>query len=705
MSNFSKRIDLDIYNEACAFSVADAAALNKIIDDENFDAFHENPENMFHSAKVIAVELLQDDPFNARIMIGGNLNEEEMEWVGKITGNLIITGDELLVSGGYDSDAFAEYFHEQGKSEFVNGISLDSGTYRVDIYTYLNSINGEACFAQDEKDEAVVKWFRKEHPEQPYPRWMEWMLDTENVEIDLEEDKRQYIDFLIHLTLNDGNTKLSKISSDGFFEPGTGKRTLHSFPSGVRSNSLEPYEEWTDEREETIFDLFNFDQSSAVAIQNCQVGMTAHPLKGGSLSCNVKDIVYLWYLGWFCDQYADIAVIAHVADGKWLYEEVRDKFMDREQKKFTAVLTRASIWICERAMQKIVDFLDNIPDGSTLELVSASTGAGSAGNQLYRGVIENNKWHISHTSPVLDTEQFIAAREMCLEIGKERPVHALDDDEAQYVKDMARKSEWLAPGGIELIVNDYEIDIEQAYKAPLMLLFFRNRFRGIWDVEESEVFEEQEHSEWQEDSDSILGELDNSFFDMESSQEKLYHGKYSNYSQADIANVVQSKSRDFFNDLSGIFKLNEAASTAVELVTQIDREMAALGFNCLGDVVCDDLGEVVMRAYGNTAKCCYGSFMAGMFTQAGIDFYTSFTDGISQTTTNNEGMTVPPDSAPENGIFRLCEPESAIEDLYKLHEEMVAALLSDSRAVTAVQEDLKSYAKAMDDYFKRFFQG
>ena len=151
------------------------------------------------------------------------------------------------------------------------------------------------------------------------------------------------------------------------------------------------------------------------------------------------------------------------------------------------------------------------------------------------------------------------------------------------------------------------------------------------------------------------------------------------------------------------FKPLNAKGAPIDPVAHVDKEMKALGFEILGDLAGEALGDVVMRAYGHAEETCYGVFMLGAFGQMGTDFYTAFTNGASQTTTTTEARDIPPDVDAEGGIYRRSVPGVATEALYTLHQTMVGKLTKGGRKIRKATADLESFAQAVDEFFQREF--
>lgn len=252
MNTTAKRFDVNIYNEATAFSITSASAVKKMITEDLW----EEMQRVFDDGLAIAVELYQDDGFNARIVLNDELKDEENEWMARVTGRLNIPCGKAMVCGGFDPDVFHE-FDESGESEFIAVVDIPPGAYRVDIYTYLNSINGKLCLSEDIP---VGEWFRASYPGKPFPLWLAAWCEFEpdrdpgyeaawedskasvaNGRLSVALDKSAYIEFLIQFRPATDEMMLSSFDNEaegGFFMPNAGLQTPERCPVGVRSSTL-----------------------------------------------------------------------------------------------------------------------------------------------------------------------------------------------------------------------------------------------------------------------------------------------------------------------------------------------------------------------------------------------------------------------------------------------------------------------------------
>src|SRR5688500_2595894 len=129
------RTDLSIYNEACGFSIHSKSMCGKTREELVEDTLF-----YVRQGVVIPIQLVQDDPFTVRGLLGELSEAEEQEWVGKIEWKLKVPCGVLAIEGGLDPDTEDE--PEEDDNKYVYFVDIPSGDYRVVVYTYFHSING-----------------------------------------------------------------------------------------------------------------------------------------------------------------------------------------------------------------------------------------------------------------------------------------------------------------------------------------------------------------------------------------------------------------------------------------------------------------------------------------------------------------------------------------------------------------------------------
>lgn len=92
------RQDVYVYNEATSFSLTSAEAVSGISDED----WHVG-RRLAKEHRAVLLELVSDNSLNVRLLVNDELEEDEQrEWVAKISTRLIVPDGKLLISGGCD---------------------------------------------------------------------------------------------------------------------------------------------------------------------------------------------------------------------------------------------------------------------------------------------------------------------------------------------------------------------------------------------------------------------------------------------------------------------------------------------------------------------------------------------------------------------------------------------------------------------------
>lgn len=158
-------------------------------------------------------ELYQDDGYTVRLVLGGELTEEEeANWTSRAEAKVGLESGDMIVSGILDPDfdRWVEGFgsisiddDDGGYHELGCRVALPAGDYRVAFYGYPpNDLAGgwmrieepsdfKAAFSRDpgpDVDEKATDYFTRTRPGEPVPAWVsEGWEDAE------------FLDFVIHL--------------------------------------------------------------------------------------------------------------------------------------------------------------------------------------------------------------------------------------------------------------------------------------------------------------------------------------------------------------------------------------------------------------------------------------------------------------------------------------------------------------------------
>src|SRR5437899_2649390 len=90
------RADLSVYNEAGAFVVTSASVAGS-----GFTPRDAKWKQAIEAGRLLPVELVQDDSFILRVVVGGDLEADESdEWVGRMEWKLRVPDGKLAVAAG-----------------------------------------------------------------------------------------------------------------------------------------------------------------------------------------------------------------------------------------------------------------------------------------------------------------------------------------------------------------------------------------------------------------------------------------------------------------------------------------------------------------------------------------------------------------------------------------------------------------------------
>jgi hypothetical protein len=249
------RRDVFIQNDSGGFSVLAADAATDIIADGRADDMR-----FVTGHKAMLLELYGDDSMPVRIVIDEPLTrDEEAQWLARATWRIDTSDGRLLVMGGFDPDVLADWKDkDSGNDGWSGGVAVlttQPGSWRVDVYAHVGSMNGRQILR--EFGDAPGAAFRRSHPARPLPLWLARMLEFcgqddpgfdgawEDVKasmdagtLTIDTESGDAIGFLVHVTR----------MSDSAFEPPEGgwfardgdARVPDVFPLGLTSGVPDP---------------------------------------------------------------------------------------------------------------------------------------------------------------------------------------------------------------------------------------------------------------------------------------------------------------------------------------------------------------------------------------------------------------------------------------------------------------------------------
>ena len=122
-----------------------------------------------------------------------------------------------------------------------------------------------------------------------------------------------------------------------------------------------------------------------------------------------------------------------------------------------------------------------------------------------------------------------------------------------------------------------------------------------------------------------------------------------------------------------------------------------LGFDPLGDMLCERFSNVVMRGYACVDSQTFAILIVGTAAQYGLNFYTRFDDNSSQTTTSIPGM----EDLAHVGIFRTSYPDTDYQTLYTMHLQHIEQKSTQGVQAQTITPTLEALAASIDDFLQR----
>lgn len=237
------RQDRYIDNDSGAYSILPSWVVERVVDDGR-----ENDLKFVKKHVAILQTLVGDDSFVARVVVDEALTEaEQTEWISRVRWPLRVKCGKLLISGGFDPDTIADLAEDE--SSFI---AVPPGDYVAEVLTYLDTMNGRVFRGRWGKDGLLGAWFRRDHPDRPFPTWVaselywapeedpghepEWRDLAGSVragKLRIEPGPMAWVGVVVHLVREATPSDLSKPGEDGFFPEDAGLRRPERFPLGI----------------------------------------------------------------------------------------------------------------------------------------------------------------------------------------------------------------------------------------------------------------------------------------------------------------------------------------------------------------------------------------------------------------------------------------------------------------------------------------
>jgi hypothetical protein len=250
------RRDAYIENDSGGFSVVSGSAVDRIIEDQR-----QNDEQFVRAHEALLLLLVGDDSLPVRIVVDEPLREDEKrEWLARIRWRLNVLDGRVLVMGGFDPDVLGWWRDEHAPDEDGRGVAVAQvapGTWDLDVYTYVGSMNGNTLLEQGPAP--VGTWFRRDHPDRAFPLWLAHILDYGGAEDPGYEDQwrhskesvadgtlvidantRGFVGLLFHFHKRPADEELDPYPDAGWFDSEAGARMPERCPLGIATTVEDP---------------------------------------------------------------------------------------------------------------------------------------------------------------------------------------------------------------------------------------------------------------------------------------------------------------------------------------------------------------------------------------------------------------------------------------------------------------------------------
>jgi hypothetical protein len=327
--------------------------------------------------------------------------------------------------------------------------------------------------------------------------------------------------------------------------------------------------------------------------------------------------------------------------------------------------------ILPKARQRLGELVTSLPEGARLELLAK----GSCSKTRLTGRMEGGAWLLESASVPMSAEDVRWMLELFRAAESRGPLAARDESEADAVlhgaahhmvlcNDLPRRE------GLQLYPGD------RREAEVLGGLFFRHRLKDRWDFSKIERHVATQFKDWRKFEEDMARENA-----LPATEKVIYEGESSRFLEADY----KAKSMD---------KMMRAKAKTFR---ETDREMAELGYACLGAVVCEKVGGGILRCYANDRERTYSTSYLLPFGMVWHDYCTHFDDNTSLTTGNglSEGSL---------RSLRVLARHSSCRTLGEMHDEHregIERLAGHGLTPAEIEASVEGVCRAMDEFLTR----
>jgi predicted DNA-binding WGR domain protein len=693
------RTDFSIYNEATGFLILSESLIGRQItpDDPRW-------AQAIADGDLLPFELVQDDPFVIRVVVGDALTDTERdEAIGQLTWKLRIPDGRLVVAGGIElvmepaGSEVSEYL-----AQYARRIAVPPGDYDATLLVYVHGINGENLLdrARGRKGEGVGVWYRRTRGDD-LPVWVrqwcqvdpredkghedDWAKEPTKRER-AKQDATEYVHFLLHLTPLNGTARTQPPIEQGFFSfDAYDVRLPEKCPIGLLSTAITETESPAEAEPPPLQTINVLPRVKNRALSAVRGGPVEHPI------VNLGDV---FRIAWLATEAADPEIgIELPAASPFVpsWPEIENVGVSTSGSLVRVGFGGGGKWAQLHAAESVGKHLGDLPDEAVVELL---TSPGSflwereddepeqhpdVGVQRYRGPVKKRTWYIEETFPAVDAITLREALALSRAATGGRTLTLRDEAEGQEVQ-RRLENDPLSFMGNTIVRKGLEIGLKKKDVSMLHVVaaaIFRVRWADVWPVYvEDEAANAAFQEELKELSDQMAAKL-SAAFAPKGDFELVLEGKVGKFQKVDLL-----KARPLEGDLI------EAA----------DRQLHSLGYETIGDLVCSLFPEVIVRGYARPGGDIWGAYLCGIL-ESSFEFVTHF-EHAGLTTSFKPG---PSDDAAK-GLYRSRHPKlnfRMLKQLHAEHEKRKGTLGKKLGATMPTAVDLEAFARAVDQGVSR----
>jgi hypothetical protein len=682
------RRDVNVYNEATGMMVTSMDMAGVTLDEGS-----KKWNKAVADGKMIPMMLIQDDPFNVRVVAGEPITAQEAEeWVARVEwpldipgGKLAITGGAVLVYEDYDPDD--RYFQS-----YIAVVDVPPGRYRATVYSYVPGINGSAVLDHlaggYDRHEKFGAWFRRTRPGEPFPPWLVyWCVADPDEDPGHEKEWREssrpeestlweYIHFLVHLEPAPDFKAAGKPPEGGWFGEAEDARKPARCPLGLPGRDVQKHEDDSTGRTGWLYVHDVHERTRQ---------FQTLPIAGDPVSIDLANVADLYRLARFSHGFSVPEIRAALPAGSQWTAPVESPehtlVLQHDRDVRIAFGNDANPVELLAAVANVHPVLASMPEGTEIELSSSQLDEEALradvpiGTHRYRGTMRGGVWRLEETFPKVDAATLRQALSLAGEVlvGDEIAVRDDAEREAIFAFANANYKIWIEdnPGRVrdgKLTLKKRDPGILALYGASA----FKVRFGDTWPA--MNLADDDEDMDEDGDDESALATPIQGTKMLETPGGRMYF--------ATMSLLVSEK--------------------LTERIQAEEKALLARGYTHVADIVCNMAPKVAIRGYSKKEGDTWASYMVASPDTLVFELSTRFqNDDASLVTTRLRDAR----DDPAKKSYRQPFPEGTFAEMEQQHERRKAELAAIHGAPIVVQRNHEGFAQAIEAALRKQYGG